>query len=90
MKWTVVFKSPSDNLLAELWTIGPDRADITKAANRIDWLLRHYPLDVGESRDEDVRILVEPPLAVLYTVSEADFLVSVFDVWRWSNPPSTN
>ena len=83
MKWTVVWQRDARNLLAELWNNGPDRTDIRNAADRIDWILQRAPLDHGESRDENDRIMIEPPLAVYYTVSEPDFMVSVFDVWRW-------
>jgi hypothetical protein len=87
MKWTVTYRPTAESILAELWNVGPDRAEVTAAANRIDWLLRHHPLDAGEAREDNERILVERPLAVSYTVSEPDLMVSVFDVWRWSEPP---
>ena len=88
MKWTVAYEPSAETALAELWNNGPDRADITRAANRIDWVLEHDPLNAGESRDDDVRIVIEPPLAILFTTSVPDRIVSVFAVWRWSNPPT--
>jgi hypothetical protein len=83
MKWTVVWQPAADDRLCELWNAGPDRAAIAQAADQIDWLLRRDPLHQGEERDGDIRVLIVPPLAVGYTASEPDCLVSVFAVWRW-------
>lgn len=88
MKWTVVWQPVALQNLADYWNLGPDRAAIAAASDRIDWLLQHDPLHVGEARDGDGRILIEPPLAVLFNVSKDDCLVSVFDAWRWTNPPT--
>lgn len=87
MKWTVVWQPSAERRLTELWNNGPDRAAITVAANAIDQMLASNPLSVGEARDGNRRIVVVPPLAVYYTVSEPDRLVSVFDVWRWGKAP---
>lgn len=38
MKFTVVWRPLSENHLAELWTNSPDRDEITKAADAIDYL----------------------------------------------------
>lgn len=83
MKWTVVWLPKALDDLAELWNGGPDRTAVRDAADRIDWLLRRDPLNQGEARDDGVRILIEAPLAVYFTVSVPDRLVSVFAVWRW-------
>jgi len=85
MKWTVVWQPDARDYLAELWNNGPDRTAIRNAADRIDWLLERAPLDQGEARDDNVRILIEAPLAIYFTVSEPDRMVSVFDVWRWGH-----
>ena len=89
MKWTVVATRRGD-YLAECWTQSPDRADVATASDRIDWQLQRDPLHTGEERDGGSRILIEPPLAVLFTVSEDDCLVSVYDAWRWTDPTPTN
>jgi hypothetical protein len=88
MKWTVVWQPSASNRLAELWNTASDRAAVARAADRIDWLLQRDPLHQGEAREGDVRILIEDPLAVYYTVSEPDCMVSVFDVWLWTTDPS--
>jgi hypothetical protein len=87
MKFTVVWKPTAADKLADLWTVGPDRAAITQAANLIDRLLQNDPLRQGEERGDDTRILIEAPLAVYYSVSQADCLVTVHAAWRWSAAP---
>jgi hypothetical protein len=87
MRWTVVCQPLAETRLTELWPDGPDRAAITQSANQIDFWLQTDPLRHGEARADDVRILVESALAVYYTVSQLDCLVSVFAVWRSETPP---
>jgi hypothetical protein len=83
MNWTVVWRPVAESHLAELWTNGPDRADISRAADEIDQRLRHDPSNQGESRTSDsVRILVVEPLATLFEISAPDRLVTVLKVWR--------
>jgi hypothetical protein len=84
MNFTVVWTIPALDELARLYNAGPDRAAITAMSNRIDYLLARDPENVGESRAGQTRILIEPPLAVLFEVSLPDCLVTVFAVWRWS------
>jgi hypothetical protein len=84
MKWTVVWQPSSRDRLAELWNVGPNRATDARAADQIDLPLQRDPLNQGESRDEDVRVLIEEPLAVYYRVSQDDCMVSVFAVWLWN------
>ena len=43
MKYTVVWRPSALRRLAELWNAGPDRADISTAANAIDRILKHDP-----------------------------------------------
>jgi hypothetical protein len=87
MKWTVVWDPAAQDVLAELWNQGPDRAAISEASDRIDWRLQRDPQSCGEARDDDLRILIELPLAVYFKVAALDRLVSVIDVWRWGSKP---
>jgi hypothetical protein len=82
MNFTVVWKSDSQNDLADLWIAASDRAAITKAADTIDRLLCQDPFANSESRTGNNRIMIVPPLAVSYDVSEEDCLVTVWAVWR--------
>lgn len=82
MRYTVVWRPSAERSLAEIWTSAPDRHAVTEAANSIDVLLRSTPLEVGESRLENSRILIVRPLSVYYDVHDADAFVAVWAVWR--------
>lgn len=82
MNWMVVWIRSAKLRLAELWIAAADRAEVTRAADAIDAMLRKDPLNVGESRQGERRVLIEPPLAVYYDVSIPDRRVFVRAVWR--------
>ncbi len=82
MIFTVVWSPKAERTLAGLWNDAADRQELTDAANAIDLLLRTAPLEVGESRVVNIRILTVRPLSVYYDVREADRLVAVWAVWR--------
>jgi hypothetical protein len=86
MKYTVVWQAATEQDLILLWMSAPDQAAVTAACNAIDAALQSDPLGVGESRSGIKRILIEPPLAVLYDVIEDDGKVVVWQVWRWDLP----
>jgi hypothetical protein len=77
MNFTVIYRRSAEDHLTVLWTKGPDRQAISRAANEIDARLGKNPLLEGESRSETTRILFVPPLAVLYEVSDSDRMVFV-------------
>ena len=83
MKYTVVWKSTAQQMLAELWLSATDRQIVANAADRIDALLRENPAGVGESRDGEARILLVQPLGVDYRLHPDDQLVNVIAVWRF-------
>jgi hypothetical protein len=83
MKWTVTYRPSADEQLAELWLNATDRQAISSASNAIARQLASDPLIAGESREDNLRILIEPPIAVIYDVSELDRLVSVWSVTEW-------
>jgi hypothetical protein len=80
MNYTVIWKAPAKERLAEIWLAVSDRPAVSRAADEIDARLRKSPLDEGESREAEHRIAFVAPLAVEYSVSEADRLVSVVHV----------
>jgi hypothetical protein len=86
MIWTGTYKPSAEQELARLWNGAPDRGAVTAAANQIDALLKTDPLTCGESRSEATRILLVPPLAVLFETSEDDCIVEVLQVWRIPPP----
>ena len=82
MTFTVIWRPEAERTLARLWNGAPDRQAVTDAADTIDILLRTDPLEVGESRVVNTRILTVLPLSVYYDVHEDDRLVAVWAVWR--------
>jgi hypothetical protein len=82
MKYTVVWIPSALSELADLWNHAHNRQEITDAADTIDSILRANPYVDSESREGNLRILFVPPLAVLFDVSDPDYLVTVRAVWR--------
>jgi hypothetical protein len=80
MDWTVVWLPDAEIELAELWLASIDREATTAAADQIDQLLRNSPETAGESRTADRRILIIPPLAVIYRAFPDDRFVRVSSV----------
>jgi hypothetical protein len=83
MKWTVIYRLPAQDELANAWINAPDAQAVADAADKIDRLLASNPLEVGESRGGNTRVIIEPPLTVLYDVYPDDSLVEVFAVFYW-------
>jgi hypothetical protein len=83
MTYTVTWSRSAQNDLAELWTESADRALIAETADAIDAILKRDPYRFSESRSGNSRVMLMPPLAVAFDVSEDDRLVSVWSVWRW-------
>jgi plasmid stabilization system protein ParE len=77
MKFTVVWQPSAQDELAELWYSAADRSAVTRAAAEIDRVLAINPSEAGESRGEDLRILIVPPLAANFRVYESDRQVRV-------------
>jgi hypothetical protein len=79
MKWTVIYRPSAIADLAELWEGALERSRVTSAADEIDRVLSLSPLTAGESREEATRLLIVPPLAVVFDVAPDDMQVIV---WR--------
>jgi hypothetical protein len=75
------------NSLAEVWNRAPDRNAVTSAILRIDRSLAVSPENQGESRDEGRRILLEPPLGVIFRVHIESQTVIILEVWSFNRPP---
>jgi hypothetical protein len=71
------------NELAELWTSAPSRtrSEITAAVALLDQQLRDSPLDRGESRAGNSRVVFVNGLTFDYHVLPVDRLVRVTRVW---------
>jgi hypothetical protein len=82
--FTVVWEKDARNELARLWLDNPLlRREITTAADLIDPQLAIRPLELGVETAPNTRQYVEPPLKVLFKVSQADCLVRVLYVKLW-------
>jgi hypothetical protein len=82
MIFTVTWSPRAEQTLAGLWVDAPDRRAVKDAADQIDAVLRRRPLDIGESRTANIRILTVLPLTAYYEVREADRRVIVWSVLR--------
>jgi hypothetical protein len=73
----------ADDELMLLWMLADSitRQAITTASQQIDPALESDPLNVGESRGVDDRVMFVPPLGVLFQVDTAKNIVWVVSVW---------
>jgi hypothetical protein len=90
MKYTVLWKPDAEDALAALWISSPNREALTAAANEIDRLLRTDPTARGEPRSGGRRLLICPPLAVVFQVRESDRFVDVLAVRLLADLASEN
>ena len=83
MNYSVLWSHTALQMLAAVWTSASDREAVTKSSQRLDILFAHHPLDIGESRDADRRIVFDPPIQVLYRVLSFPKRVEVLSVARF-------
>jgi hypothetical protein len=67
-----------------LWLQATDRNAIAQASHRIDQVLKTNPELQGESREKGRRILLEPPLGILFRVDSQARIVYVLSVWQFA------
>lgn len=84
MKWTVLYRPSAQDHLVNIWLKAPDQQWVADAADTIDRILSSNPLDAGESREGASRVIIEPPLTVIYEIYPDDAVVEVFAVFDWS------
>ena len=74
MNFSVRWVRSAVNDLTDLWlqATSAERAAITLATTQIDERLQIVPQIQGESRDANQRILLVPPLGVIFAVSPPD------------------
>lgn len=81
MKYTVIWQPSAEGDLATVWTESKQRSVVSQAADRIENWLRTDPEELGESREDGERLLIESPLAVIYRLVPQDRCVFVLAVW---------
>jgi hypothetical protein len=69
--------------LAEIWMLSTDRQEITRASDRIERSLQHDAGSKGEPYQGIRRILVDEPLAVVFSPYPDDCRVFVIQVRRY-------
>jgi hypothetical protein len=82
LRYTVLCDPAAEQQLAAAFLAAADRSMVSVAARGIDEILRDAPRAFGESRhgqpgDLELRVGFEPPLAVWFTVSDADRTVVI-------------
>ena len=91
MNFSVRWVRSAVNDLADLWlqATSAEREAITLATTQIDEGLQIDPQIQGESRGPNRRILLVPPLGVIFAVSPPDQLVRVLKVWQFERRSSS-
>ena len=85
-RYTVVGDRSALKRLADLWLDNPAiRQEITDAANEVETTLAHEPKRLGIPTPGRARLVVRPPLAVLYVPYEEDRQVHVILVKFWDD-----
>jgi len=72
----------SSHRLAELWLTALDRAEVSRAANEIERLLRDDPAAHATHISEGLWKLVVPPLIALFEIRESDRIVEIARIDR--------
>jgi len=82
VKYTVVWLSGAQNVLADIWNRASDRPAVRAAADRIDLELKRDAHRKGSPAGGNRRVLHIPPLAVLFTADPGDCKATVLHVAR--------
>jgi hypothetical protein len=83
-RYTVVWVPSARKRLAELWNENPAiRQEIADAADEVDRSLAFDPLSIGDTTGGVGRLVIRPPLMVLYRVDEDDRQVRVIYIKHW-------
>lgn len=83
MSYTVIWKPKAEQDLAQIWLSASDQNQVTNAANKMDALLAYDPMGQGESREGDLCVFFEYPLAIYFRVVEKDKKVEIGAVWQF-------
>jgi plasmid stabilization system protein ParE len=76
-KYTVVWRRSAISELAEIRVEAANRNAIAQATRIIDRELGTNPKSAGRELSEGLRVLVEPPLRILYVCKDDDRVVEV-------------
>ena len=81
MRYTVLWTQFAEWELTEIWLSASDRNFVARAAAEIDALLETSPMECGESREGNLRLMFVSRLAVEFEVYPDDRKVLVRSIW---------
>lgn len=83
--WAVEWLTEAQNDLARIWSAADasDRQRITAAINLADRLLSDAPMQQGESRREQNRVMFVSPMGITFDIAPTERRVTVLAVWRY-------
>ena len=82
MKHHVFYFPDADKAVQLLISEADDPQAMMRAFETMDRWLSRWPLNIGESRIENVRVAFEKPIAVQYEVLKDPPTVIVYAAWR--------
>ena len=81
----VVWIPAAENDLATLWLNSQHRKEVNQAAASLEKQITDDPLHTGESRQSTLqRIVMEPPIGIVFEVIPDDYRVIVLSVFPFS------
>jgi hypothetical protein len=83
VKYSVTCSPAADGELAAIWIASDDRRAVSNAAHEIERALADAPLDHGESRELNLRIIFVAPLGARYSVHTEDRRVTILQFWTF-------
>lgn len=86
MNYTVVWTRAALRQLNDVWTSTTDPDAVDEAATRVAQTLATDPEQVGESREDDVRIMFDAPLVVLFVPVPDVCVVYIVSVGEYGHP----
>ena len=84
MKFTVSWTAQAEQDLLRYWLGARDRISIDEAIVAIEHELATNPMNAGESRVGNYRVMIVEPLAVVFSVRPGDRLVKVVRITKRS------
>lgn len=72
MKYSVIWKPAALAKLADIWLDATNRESVNAAVRRIDAFLERGESNAGEDYFAGTRLIVAPPLVVVYSIEHAE------------------
>jgi len=80
VSYRVVWDNRALNELENIRRASPDKEGIQQVVTRVDTQLTHKPLEAGESRYDNYRVLFKYPLVIWFEVVDRPYEVRVLHV----------